>query len=76
LHVRISESGEEIFYIELAATSAFELSEMMPESAKKILQKQGISLVAIEQSLLSGGLTPQDLINLRDGEKGYHVWLK
>jgi len=76
LHVRISESGKENVYLELAATSALELSEIMPEQAKKTLQNKGISLAAIEKNLLSTGLVPQELINLRDGEKEYVLWLE
>jgi len=75
LHVCIEQPNKADIYFELPAASALDLESLMPCSAYDVMQAQAIDIPAIANRLQHEGLHPSTLIDMKDGDKRYHIYL-
>lgn len=76
LHVCISQAEKADIHFELPAGSAFDLASLIPNSAHDVILRQAVDVQAIIDKLHQEGLHPSTLLDIQDGTKRYHIYLR
>jgi len=76
LHVCIEQPHKADIHFELPAGSALDLASLIPISAHDVMIQQNIDIQAITDQLHQTGLHPSTLLDIHDGDKRYHIYLR
>ncbi len=76
LHVCIEQPDKADVHFELPAGSALDLASLIPSSAYDVITQQNIDIQAITDQLHQKGLHPSTLLDIYDGDKRYHIYLR
>jgi serine/threonine protein kinase len=75
IKIEVMERDSLVMFLELPVADLGELEEKIPEKVIKKIQQEGLVFKAIIKSMITSGLVPQELINVRIEDRTYRVWI-
>ncbi len=76
LRVKVKRPNRSPIDVNLVASAALELHELMPPHVLPHIQALNIDIHSIEQQLQENGLEPQTLLDFEHEESHYQIWLE
>ena len=76
LKVAVKENGTSIVELELPVRAISDLEDLLPEKAKNLVQKNGISLRVIKEKVIQSEFQPQEVFSLESESRSYRVWIE
>ncbi len=76
LRVRITEGDQELIGLALPALEVLHLESSVPPPVRDQLRASGIDLAALVERVVAGGIAPQEVFLLDEGNRRYRVWLE